>query len=65
MASAVVMRNETGKGKVVERITQKEIKKYLRLKKQLAEQHTMFLNSLKLGATVEEGEGKTYLDEAK
>jgi len=60
--SSVVIRNETGDAKVAMHITQTMIQKHLRLAKQLKESATMLLNSLKLGATVEDGKGTAYLD---
>lgn len=60
--SDVVIRNATGDAKVAMRITQKMIQKHLRLAKQLKESATTLLNSLKLGATVEDGKGTAYLD---
>lgn len=61
--SNVVIRNETGAGKVVDVITQEMMKRHLRLEKQLKESATTLLNSLKLKATVEAGEHTAYLDE--
>jgi hypothetical protein len=60
--SSVVIRNAEGAGKVVEHITQKMIDNHLTLKRRLEASATMLRNSLKLGATVEEGPGKAYLD---
>lgn len=60
--SSIVIRNKTGNGKVVTQITQKQIKMHLSLVKRLRASATMILNSLNLGATVEDGDGTAYLD---
>lgn len=60
--SGVVIRNETGDGKVVTHITQRQIRNHLSLVRRLKASATMILNSLNLGATVEDGDGRAYLD---
>lgn len=60
--SEVVIRNEASDSKVVKVITQKMIDNHLALKRRLAASASTLLNSLKLGAEVEEGEGTAYLD---
>lgn len=59
--SSVVIRNETGAGKVVTHVTQKQIETHLSLVRRLKASATMLYNSLKLGATVEDGAGKAFL----
>jgi len=60
--SSVVIRNEVTDAKIVTHITQAMVDNHLMLQRRLKASASMLLASLKLGATVEEGEGKAYLD---
>ena len=60
--SVAIIRNEASTAKPAKKISQKEIRKYLKLKAQVEKMATHFFNSLKAGAEVEKGTGKAYLD---
>jgi hypothetical protein len=60
--SSVVVRNEVAETKVVARIVQRDLRRFLNAKARLEKLASMFLASLKLGATVEEGPATAYLD---
>lgn len=60
--SSVVIRNDASDSKTVTQITQKQIKMHLGLVRRLKASASMLLNSLKLGATVEDGDGTAFLD---